>query len=129
MQPALFYDDIYDAIRDVVTAAGGPKTVGAMLWPDKSVAMAHTSMLNALDRNRPEKLSPTQLVMLLKIGRKANCHFAMQYLNIECGYVAPQPIEPEDELAKLQREYIEAVKLIASITPKIEQVQTKLRAA
>ena len=31
-------------------------------------------------------------------------------------------------LAKLQREYIQAVKLIAAITPKIEQAQTKLAA-
>lgn len=128
MQTSLFYDDIYDALRDLVKAAGGPKEVGTKLWPDKSVSMAHTAMLNCLDRNRPEKFSPTQVVMLLKIGRKENCHAAMQYLAGECGYEV-SPVEPKDELAMLQRQYIEAVKLLATITPKIESAQAKLRAA
>lgn len=127
MQPALFYDDIYDALRDVVQALGGPKSVGVMLWPDKSVAMAHTALLNCLDRNRPEKLDLTQLVLLLKKGREVGCHAGMQFIAAECSYEAPRPIEPEDELAKLQREYIEAVNRLSSLAPKIEQVQAKLR--
>lgn len=127
MQTALFYDDIYDALRDVVTALGGPKAVGVRLWPDKGVTMAHTALLNCLDRNRPEKMSTTQFVMLLKLAREANCHVAMQYICQECGYSAPEPVEPENELARLQREYIEAVKLIARITPQLDAVQAKLR--
>lgn len=126
MQPALFYDDIYDALKDVVTAAGGSKAVGTQIWPDKSVAMAHTAVLNCLDRNRPEKFSLTQLVMLLKIGRESGCHAAMNYLCSECGYTAPEPIEPEDELARLQREYIAAVQTLKTLTPKIEAANLRV---
>jgi hypothetical protein len=127
MQPALFYDDIYDALRDVVTALGGPKAVGVRLWPDKGVTMAHTALLNCLDRNRPEKISTTQFVTLLKWAREANCHAAMQYLCAECGYAAT-PIEPEDEHARLQREFIGAVNTLKTLAPKLEAAQAKLKA-
>lgn len=122
MQPALFYDDIYDAIRDVVQAAGGPKKVGLILWPDKSQQMAHTHLLNCLDRNRPEKLSPTQIVMLCKLGRDHDCHVLMAYINAETGYTAPKPLEPDDERAVLQRQMIEATQVLKTSLDRLERL-------
>ena len=108
-QPSLFYDSVYEALRDVVRAGGGPKLVGAQLWPGKSVQEAQTRLLNCLDHNRAEKLSPEDLLVLLKIGRQVGCHVAMKFLCQECGYAEPQSVEPADELAELQRQFVGAV--------------------
>lgn len=109
-QTSLFlYDSIYEALRDLVRAGGGAKLVGALLWPGKSVQEAQTRLLNCLDHNRPEKLSPEDLLVLLKIGRKAGCHVAMRFLLQECGYAEPVPAEPADEMAELQRRFVGAV--------------------
>jgi len=122
MQPALFYDDIYDAIRDVVQAAGGPKKVGLALWPDKSQQMAHTHLLNCMDRNRPEKFSPTQLMMLCKLGRQHDCHAMMAYINAETGYEPPKPLRPEDEREKLQRQVVAAADSLKESLARLERL-------
>ncbi len=122
-QPSLFYDSIYDALREVVRAAGGPKAVGALLWPGKSVQEAQTRLLNCLDHNRSEKLSPEDLIVLLKVGRRdAQCHVAMQFLCSECGYEDPQPIEPTDELAALQRTFIDSVLTQKTLIDRMERL-------
>lgn len=120
-QGALFYEDIYDAMRTVIQAAGGTKRVGGLMWADKAPQMAHTHLLNCLDRNRPEKMSPTQIVMLCKLGRQVGCHAVMTYLAVETGYSC-SPIDPEDERAKLMREYIEAVRVSRSIADRLERL-------
>jgi hypothetical protein len=35
------------------------------------------------------------------------------------GYADPQPIEPEDERARLQREYVAAVRTLTALTQKL----------
>lgn len=124
-QPSLFYDSIYEALRDVVRVAGGPKAVGARLWPGKSIQEAQTRLLNCLDHNRSEKLSPEDLLVLLRIGRQVGCHVAMKFLCQECGYTEPQPMEPADEKAELQRQFIEAVQESKHIADRIERLAGK----
>ena len=46
----------------------------------------------------------------------------MAFIAMECGYSTPQPVEPEDERAALQRQYIEAAKSMARIADRIEQM-------
>jgi len=126
-QPALFHESIHDALRDCVRALGEPKVVGKAMRPEKSHDEARTWLLNCLNPDRPEKFDPEQILWILREGRKAGCHAAMAYIARECGYAEPQPIEPEDERAALQRQYIEAVKTLANISTRIERVG--LRAA
>jgi hypothetical protein len=56
------------------------------------------------------------------MGRERGCHVGMTFLASECGYAPPQPIEPEDERAQLQREYIDAVKLLSVLSMRLERV-------
>jgi len=39
-----------------------------------------------------------------------------------CDYERPRPLEPEDEQAKLQREYIQAVRALEKITKRQEHM-------
>lgn len=121
-QTALFYESVHDAIRELVRVLGGAKPVGNLLWPGKSMQDAATRLLNCLDHNRPEKLSPEDLVLLLKKGREAGCHVVMGYLNEQCGYTAPVPVDPTDELAELQRRYIDSVAEQKRIADRMERL-------
>lgn len=120
-QDSLFYESVTDALDGVVKACGGAKVVGCRLWPEKTPQAAHTLMLACLNEARPEKLSPEQVLWLLTAGRKVGCHAAMNYLAREAGYSDPLPIEPEDERAKLQRQFIEAQKAMQALAGRMER--------
>jgi len=121
-QQPLFYESVHDAFRELVRVLGGAKAVGSLLWPGKSMQDAATRLLNCLDHNRPEKLSPEDLLVLLKKGRERDCHVVMEYLAAECGYAAPMPLDPGDELAELQRRYIESVSEQKHIVDRLERL-------
>jgi hypothetical protein len=126
MQERMFFEDINDALKEVVNALGGAKKVGPLLWPEKTVEQAQSLLLACLNPERKERITPEQFVLILKWGRQAGAHAAINYLCQECGYSMPTPIEPRDELSKLQRDYIDAVNRLSLLAPKIEEAQAKL---
>lgn len=120
-QPALFHESINDALRDIVKHLGGVKKVGAeMRHADMNPDQAGRWLSDCLNDDRREKLSPDQVLYLLKRGREIGSHGAMAFIAQECGYAAPQPIEPEDEKAALQRQYIEMAKAMGKMAERIE---------
>ena len=121
-QAALFHETLYDALKEVVASAGGAKKVGEKLWPEKSADAAGRQLLDCLNDDRTAKLSPEQVLFIIRLGREVDCHSVMNYLARESGYADPTPIEPEDEKARLRREYIEAVKHMSKITDRMERV-------
>lgn len=120
-QPSLFHEDVWQALRDCVGALGGSKKVGVLLRPELDAQTAGRWLLDCLNPERKEKLCVEQMLLILREARQANCHAGMTYIARHCGYADPQPIEPEDERAALQREYIAAVKQLAAISTRLEQ--------
>lgn len=127
-QVSLFHESISDALKEVIQQAGGSKSVACKLWPEKTPDSAHRTLLDCLNENRAEKLSPEQVLFLLRIGREVGCHSAINYLTREAGYSDPQPIEPEDEKAKLMREFIAAQKAMSLIADKLGNVGLRVAA-
>lgn len=125
----LFVTDIYDALGDIVRALGGPKKVGTELRPDKPWDEAAKWVKDCLNRDRREKFDADQMLWLLKKGREANCHSAINYICDECGYGRPPVIEPQTHLEKLLTEYVKAAEVLATLHPKIEEQKAKLRLA
>jgi len=125
-QEKLFHDDIYDAIRTAVQRIGGTKKVGATLWPEKSVTQAGELLANCLNRSRPEKLDPEQVLLIKRLARQANCHVIVAFENEDCGYKPPVPIEPVDEMAELQRTFIESVKQQKELADRMQRAQMRL---
>lgn len=125
-QPALFVESLTEALREVVRACGGSKVVGAKLWPEKAPDAAARLLQDCLNEQRSEKLSPDQVLLLTRMGRERGCHAVMAYLAQECGYASPVPVEPEDERAQLQREYIDAVKALSALTHRLERVDASV---
>jgi hypothetical protein len=128
-QAKLFITDIYDALGDIVRAAGGPKAVGMALKPEKPADDAAGWVKDCLNRNRREKFDAEHIMWLLKKGREFNCHEPIAFICTQAGYTVPVPVEPETELAKLLREYVEMGQRLTSLQPKIEELRAKLRVA
>ncbi len=114
-------ESINDALIACAKACGGSKQVGALLWPEKTPDAAQRSLLDCLNEDRPAKLSPEQVMFLLRLARSKGCHDGMEFVAADAGYAAPQPIEPRDEMAELQRAFIESVNLQAKLAERMER--------
>jgi len=121
----MFFDDIEDALREVVRHVGKPKDIGTRLWPEIDPDKAGRRLMDCLNESRREVLSPAQVMLLLRIGREVGCHSAINFIARECGYADPTPTEPEDEIARLQREFVEATKALGQMADRIGQIQAR----
>ena len=121
-QLTLHHETIADALREVVQCCGGFKAVAVRLWPDMAADHAAGKLRDCLNHDRRERLTPEQLLFVLRLGREAGCHSGMQFLSREAGYADPQPIEPEDERAALMREYVDTAKALAKMAERIERL-------
>jgi hypothetical protein len=122
VQPGLFHEDIWQALGDCVRVLGGNKKVDSLLRPEMDAQEAGRWLANCMNHVRPEKLCIEQVQWILREARKAGCHAGMTFLTRDAGYADPQPIEPEDERAALQREYSASVKTLAAIVARMERL-------
>lgn len=126
-QQSLFHECLTDAINDCIRALGGNKKVGGMLWPEKGVEDARRALLDALNPDRPNKLSPDQALLIVSEAAKQGCLAGITYITRACRCADPQPIEPEDERAALQRQFVEQSKAMQQLFARMERAG--LRAA
>jgi hypothetical protein len=121
-QPELFHETFIDAIREVIEALGGAKKIGPQMRPEKSTDAAARWVLDCLNPDRDHRFDPDQVRWLLREGRRIGCHSAARFLMREAGYADPVPIEPDDERAKLQRDFIDAVSVVNAIAKRLDRV-------
>lgn len=120
-QGALFHEDINSALNGLVSALGGAKAVGTRLYPDLSPDAATRRLLDSLNPDRAQQFSPTQFLTLIRWGRESGQHGAMHFVADECGYARPNPIEPEDARAALQRELLEAIRRVEGLMQRLDR--------
>lgn len=121
-----FFEDFTEALREAVRALGGNKKVGPQLWPELPLEQASNRLRDCLNPERREKLSPDQVLLLLRLARTAGFHGAMAFIAYEAGYERPRTVEPEDREAELQRKFIDAVDNLAKIQAQLGRA-SKLR--
>lgn len=121
-QAALFSEDVHDAVKDVIRALGGTKEVGRKLRPELTADSAGHWLKDCLNPERRHRLDPEQLLWLLRAGRDAGCHSLMNYLADEAGYTRPAPLEPLDEAAELQRQFLRGVQQMDTLVRRFERV-------
>lgn len=122
---ALWYDDILDAIKADAVAIGGKgwaKVVGLMLWPEKSADGAQRQLLDCLNPDRNQRLTPEQLTLVIREARKAGSFCTIAFICGDANLSIPQPIEPEDERARLQRLFIDSVSQLDTIKKQLEKL-------
>ncbi len=125
MQPELFIETLSEALTDLVNQLGGAKKVGGMFWPEKTMDKARGKLLDCLNPDHSQKFSLEQIDFLIEEARKQNVHTMPAYIGYKCGgkWI---PVEPEDELAQLQRDYISATKTMKTLTDRIEKTQMRV---
>jgi len=122
IQPKLaIYEDETDALKELVRELGGNKVVGNKLRPDLAVDRAAAWLKDCLSPERQERLHPSQLFMLLHLGREHQIHGPIQFIMQNIGY-SITAIEPADEMAELQRAYIESVQIQRKLTERMEKL-------
>jgi len=107
-QPSLFVDSLNDAVRDTCRMIG-MKRIAKLLWPSKSEDEAARYLNDCLNEDRPQKLSGEEIMVIGEEGRKLGCHLIGGYVNQRLHYAPPVPVDPADEKAELQRQFIDAV--------------------
>lgn len=119
-----------EALVECVKAVGGSKVVGPKLWPEKPIDAAQRLLLDCLNPDRPAHLTPEQAQYVLRLARDIGYHAGAAYLMGSLSYAPPQPIDPPDERAELQRQYVEAARRMARMAERIEKLAAPgLRAA
>lgn len=112
-----------DALIDCVKALGGSKEVAPYLFPEKDTDVAQRQLLACLNETRPEKLCPDQAMLILKLAKEKGCHIGIEFLCAKLNYSKPNPIEPKDEMAELQRHFIESTKTLVEMAARIEHLR------
>jgi hypothetical protein len=115
VQPSLFHDSILDAVLAGVMAAGGRKVVAGKLWPSLDPETASARLRAGLNPDRQQKLGPLELLAIARLARAAGDHSLMRFLAHELGYAEPQPVDPVDQRAALQHQFIAAVEALSEI--------------
>lgn len=119
-------ESLNDALIACITAAGGSKQVGPLLWPEKAPDSAQRMLLDCMNEDRPAKLSPEQVLLVLRLARAKGFHDGMNFIAGDLGYGTPVPIEPKDEAAELMRQYIEAAAEMKRTADRMERAAGRL---
>lgn len=119
-------ESLNDALIACIKAAGGSKQVGPLLWPEKAPDSAQRALLDCLNEDRPAKLSPEQVLLILRLARAKGYHDGMNFIAADLGYGTPVPIEPRDEAADLMRQYIEAAAEMKRTAERMERAAGRL---
>lgn len=115
-------ESLNDALIEAVKAAGGSANVGAKMFPEKTPQYAQRALLDCLNEDRAAKLSPEQMLLILRIARAKGHHGAIGYILADLGYAPPTPIEPKDEVAELQRQFIAATEQATQNTERMAEL-------
>ena len=98
--------------------------MGAALRPEIPADHAAQWVRDCLNAGRRERFSPSHVMWLLRAARAAGVHSAMHFIAGEAGYSMPAPVEAGDEVARLQREYIDATKALVKMAERIERLRS-----
>ena len=112
-QCVLFHDSVYDALAADVAAIGGVKKAAAMLWPTNSDAAGR--LRACLSQGHAQKLDPEEVLTIKRLARAVGSSATVNYEALALAYEVTW-IKPEDANAELQRKFIDAVNLLATIT-------------
>lgn len=120
-------ESLNQALVECVKAAGESANVGPKLWPEKTRESAQRLLLDCLNEDRPAKLSPEQVVLILRLARERGFHGGIGYMLSNLGYAPTNPIEPKDEAADLLRQVIETQRTLAVQVDRLIVLQPNLR--
>lgn len=111
---------------ECVKAAGGSAIVGRKLFPEMKPEAAQRRLLDCLSEDRPAKLSPEQVLLVLRLAREKGYHGGVAFILQDLGYAPTTPIEPRDQAAELTRQAGELLAAAERITQQLQRLQPQL---
>lgn len=90
-----------DALQHAVIALGGYKKVGPAFKTEMPIEQAAQWLRDCLAPGRREKLSPDQVLLLVRMARQAGIHAPMDYMASTTGYKAT-PVDADAQKRQLQ---------------------------
>lgn len=120
------HESLNDALIDCVKAAGGSKQVGPLLWPEKAPDSAQRLLLDCLNDDRPAKLSPEQVLLVLRLARAKGYHDGLAFVLADLGYAPPVPVDPRDEAAELQRQFMGVMGKAEELVSRMERAASRM---
>lgn len=126
-QLPLFCDDVYEALSATVLAIGGFKRIGSALRPELPIDQAGRWLSDCCNPNRDHELKPSHLALVRKLARDAGCHILAAFEAREAGYADPVPLEPEDQRADLERQFLTGAEQLKAMLLRIEKLGARAR--
>lgn len=111
-QEQLFIESFPSAVEAIAARVGGMKGLGLSIWPAKGED-AGKWLSDCLNPDRAAKLSISEIILIMRIGREAGVHTVMHWLADEVGYTHPAPITLDDRIDEATREMGRAADLLA----------------
>jgi hypothetical protein len=118
----LFLEDVFDALRAAVQAAGGAKAVAAKLWPHKPIDQARKELLDSLNRDNARKLCVEEVMAILRMAREAGYHGAKHWIDSEIGYQPTPQADPKIERDRLADELARAAEHFRTLQRAVERL-------
>lgn len=120
-QIPLIIDTLNDAVRDTARILG-VKKIAKELWPAKGEEAAARYLNDCLNADREQKLSGEEMLLIARRGREIGCYLITSFINAETGFSPPQPIDPDDQKAELQRKFIERADSLMAMAATIKRI-------
>ncbi|MGL4651264.1 MAG: hypothetical protein ACRC1H_17800 [Caldilineaceae bacterium] len=114
-----------EVLIECVKAAGGSKVVGPALWPEKPLESAQRLLLDCLNDDRPQRLTPEQVLLVARLARERGCHAYAQHVAQALSYAAPVPVQPQDEADDLRRQVLAMGQTLQAALARIEQLDAR----
>lgn len=116
------FESVNDALQSAVNALGGYKKAGPLLRPELPIDQAAGWLRDCLNPSRREKLSPEQVMLILRKCREAGYHAAMHFMAFDTGYKAV-PVDPQSQIEELQTRFCDSVQTLSTMASQLERMQ------
>ena len=113
------FESLDDALADVVRQLGGHKRVGPLIWPAKCPDAAGRLLADCFNPDRPARLSPEQVMFVLRLGRQGGVDTAIAWMLRQLHYAPTRPVSPHDKVAELQRQMAQLLDAAGTLTQQI----------
>lgn len=120
-----FYESAEDATQHAIRSSGkAPKAIASALWPSLAQASAYARLMNALNPDKAEKLTADEHAFIAEFCGQFDF---LHYLAHRLSHSRPEPVAPEDQHARLQREFVAAVQHLSVLQKQLDVTGSRLR--
>lgn len=128
LENAAMWETIEDALKAAIMSQRGYKAVGAKLWPDAAPEAAARKLAHCVDASRLERLSPSQVVFVLRGAREIGYHEPMNFFAADIGYKA-EPVTEQDQMVDMHDQFKAGLTMMAELATRMERAAKRVSAA